>query len=384
MEKPTRQEDVDSLDEEIDSTIDRLFVEKKEVLTEELPIEPFLVPSAVNTEVPANASDHNSPSEPAPESVPFSKSMEKLEAQLLSLEWDVATENLLRAKEEITALKNITNKDPQINSVLDKMDELLDLTMKNVENISPTQRKLLLDSMETIKLLSETETVPAVSIFKRLAYEGIEARFSRVEESKDTGARPPSVRPTLTEQTVTPPLEWTRMEEMLHHSNALCEKMGTALERIEQRLSVPDQGERKPPEQGLPPSPMLCNITVFQIHEKFFGVPSDKVIKLFKVPDHWQGHFQNQQKIRLKDLDVKIIDLKRILPFDEDGGRKEVRILIVKDNEEYKGLMVERVIKRFPAYPEIKDDCGEYFRGMICWNHQDHAVEVPILDLTRF
>jgi hypothetical protein len=380
MEKPTRQDDVDGLEEEIDSTIDRLFVEKKEELAEELSMEPLVEPFAAKAENPVNGNVDYS----AAEIVPFPKSIEKMHAQLLSLEWDVTGENLVRTKEEIIALKNIVKEEPRIGSVLTLMEKLLDQMMKNTENILPSQVNLLLDSRETIKLLTESETEATPNIYKRLAHEGIEARFSCAKESKDTETRPPCVTPVYTEKTETPVLEWKRIEEMLNHSNALCEKMGTALERIEQRLSDLVQGDRRPSEQLMSTPPMLFNITVFQINEKLFGVPSDKVVKLFKVPEDWYGHFQNHQRIRLKEFEVKIVDLKKILAFEEDGGKREIRILIVKTNEEYKGLMVERVLKRFPAYPEIKDGYGEYFWGMIHWNYQDHPVEVPILDLTRF
>jgi hypothetical protein len=176
-------------------------------------------------------------------------------------------------------------------------------------------------------------------------------------------------------------LEWKKIEEMLSHSNSLCEKMGAVLERIEQRLS--EQGDSRPSEQVKSTPPTLFNITVFQIDEELFGVLSDRVVKLFRVPEGGYGHFQNQQRIRLKDFEVKIIDLKKLLALQEDWERSQVRILVVKTDEDYIGLMVERVLKRFPAYPEIQDGYGEYFWGMIHWNYQNRPVDVPILDLTR-
>src|SRR4030042_6218281 len=122
MEKPTRQEDVDGLEEEIDSTIDRLVVEKKEELAEELSMKPLVEPSATKEEGPVNGTVEYS----ASEIVPFSKSIEKMEAQLLSLEWDVTGENLVRTREEIIALKNIAKEEPPIGSVLNLIEKLLD------------------------------------------------------------------------------------------------------------------------------------------------------------------------------------------------------------------------------------------------------------------
>ena len=254
--------------------------------------------------------------------------------------------------------------------------------MKNTGEIQPSQKKLLSDAKETIKLLTEPETEGVTKIHKRLAYEGMEARFSCVEESKGRNIGMPLANPAPAETVEPPTLEWKRIEERLNDSNSLCKEMGMVLERIEQRLFALEKRDGRPSAQGIPTSPPV-NMTVFQVDQRLFGIPSDQIVRLFKVSEDGHGHFQHQQRIRLKDFEVKIVDLKKILAFQEEGGKRATRILVMKIGEDYKGLMIERIVKHFSAYPEIKDGYGEYFSGMVRWIDESHPVDVPILDLTK-
>jgi chemotaxis protein histidine kinase CheA len=126
------------------------------------------------------------------------------------------------------------------------------------------------------------------------------------------------------------------------------------------------------------------NITVFKVDEKLFGVESEKVVKLFKVPDTLYDKFANQQKIRLKDFEVRLVDLNTIFSVPRGDRKKEFKILAVKDNGEYKGLMVDNVIKKLSTHPDIRGGYGEYFLGMIHSTHQEKPVEIPILDVKKF
>ena len=64
------------------------------------------------------------------------------------------------------------------------------------------------------------------------------------------------------------------------------------------------------------------NVTVFKIDEKLFGVESEKVIKLFKVPSTFHDKYSDQQRVRLKEFEVKLIDLRKIFSV-KNGDRKE-------------------------------------------------------------
>ena len=105
------------------------------------------------------------------------------------------------------------------------------------------------------------------------------------------------------------------------------------------------------------------NVTIFKVDEKLFGVESEKVFKLFKVPNTFQEKYSNQQKIRLKDVEVKMINLKEILSIHGGGPKGEIRILTVKDNGEYKGFMIDQVLKKLSTASDQEGKVGEYFSG---------------------
>ena len=64
--------------------------------------------------------------------------------------------------------------------------------------------------------------------------------------------------------------------------------------------------------------------------KNYLGVESEKVFKLFKVPNTFQEKYSNQQKIRLKDVEVKMVNLKKIFSIQGGEPKGEIRILTVK------------------------------------------------------
>jgi chemotaxis signal transduction protein len=125
-------------------------------------------------------------------------------------------------------------------------------------------------------------------------------------------------------------------------------------------------------------------VTIFKVDEKLFGVESEKVFKLFKVPNTFQEKYSNQEKIRLRDVEVKMINLKKILALQGSEPKGEIRILTVKDNGGYKGFMVDQVLKKLSTLSERGGEMGEYFSGVIHSTYQEQPVEIPILDLKKF
>jgi hypothetical protein len=79
-----------------------------------------------------------------------------------------------------------------------------------------------------------------------------------------------------------------------------------------------------------------------------------------------------------------MIDLKKMFSIVGGGRSEEIRILTVKDNGEYKGLMVDQVLNKLSALFEEKKGVGEYFSGVVHYTYQEQSVEIPILDLKRF
>jgi len=124
--------------------------------------------------------------------------------------------------------------------------------------------------------------------------------------------------------------------------------------------------------------------TFFKVNAKLLWVESQNVYKLFKVPSTFQEKYSNHAKVRLRDVEVKLINLKELLSIHGGEPKEEVRILTVKDNGEYKGFMIDQVLKKLSAVSDRVGEAGEYFSGIIHFTYQEQPMEVPVLDLKKF
>jgi hypothetical protein len=357
-----------------------------------------LLEPSYEIELEKNVNLESSPSRsatPPPTPVPFLKSVEKMEAQLLSLEWEITDEKLKKTREEVLALRELLKQKPDLTSILNYMEEILNHMVKNEENIQPPWIKFLLDSKETIKLLMRKETDGEINIYKQLAHLGIDARFCGLEGIRDTKIAPPSFTkaekmeragvPIPAEKKIESiPIAEKKIEDMSNKINLFMERVENIFAGMKQQISNLEKTTPKIPVSSEEAKPKTVSVTVIKVDEKLFGVETAKVFKLFKVPPNFQQKYSDQSKIRLRDLEVRIINLRKILSIAGGERAGEMRILAVKDNGEYKGLMVDQVLKQLSTLFERKGGVGEYFSGVIHSTYQEQPVEIPILDLKKF
>jgi hypothetical protein len=312
------------------------------------------------------------------------KSFEKMETQLLSLEWEITKENLEKTKEEVLALRETMKKRPDATSLLNFMEKVLIHMIKNQGNIQPPQIKFLLDSKETLKLLMKKETGGEINTYKQLALGGIEARFLSLEGLEGAGVKRPSLGPKEEREKAEVPKMWEKqMEGILNKMNLFSEKMDEIIKKFDQYLYRLGQVSKTSPEESVEKRPLSVDITIFKIGEKLIGIESHKIFKLFKVPGIFRDKYSSQQKIRLKDFEFKMVDLKKIFPIEPRDGKGEIQLVTVREEEEYKGLMVDQVLKKLSAQAEMSGDYGEYFLGIFHWTYQDQPVKIPILNLKK-
>jgi len=388
MDKVLGENDIKGLEEEIDSAVDRLFVEKTGGPAETIskpprpPVkeQPFRVEKDFDFE--STSAPPPSPPPPAP---PSFQSLEKMEGQLLSLEWEINKENLGKTKEEVLALRQTLKQKPEVGSVLNLMDKVLDYMVKNEEKIRPPLIKFLMDSKETLKLLMRKEADSELNIYKQLVYMGIQARYSCLEELKE--AKPERPAPGLREEIERSGI-FIKMEnqigELSKKMNLFLEKMEGLYQKMDLFLLKVDRGSTQPAEPPIAIRSVPINITIFKVEERLLGVESDKIYKLFKVPVDHQDRYVDQQKIRLKDFEVRLIDLRKVFSIPKGSRKAEIKILAVNEEGEYKGLMVDQVLERLSTQMETGGKYGEYFTGITHWTYQERPTEISILNLKKF
>ena len=154
---------------------------------------------------------------------------------------------------------------------------------------------------------------------------------------------------------------------------------------MKQQISRLEETTRKPLAPSIQASAKPVNVTIFRIDQKLFAVESEKVFKLFNVPNTFQKKYSSQEKIRLRDFEVKIVNLRKTFALQGGESKGEMtKILAVKDNGEYKGFLIDQVLKKLYTTSDQGGEVGEYFSGVIHSTYQEKSVEIPILDLKKF
>jgi hypothetical protein len=388
MDKVLGENDIKGLEEEIDSAVDRLFVEKAGAPAERVskspqpPVkeQPFRVEKDFDFEAPSPP-----PPSPSPSAAPVFKPIEKMEGQLLSLEWEINQENLRKTKDEVLALRQSLKDKPEAGSVLNLMDKVLDYMVKNEEKIRPPLVKFLMDSKETLKLLMRKEVDSELNIYKQLAYMGIQARYSCLEELKEAKPERPAAnfREEIEKAGILIKME-SQIGELSRKMNGFLERTEALYQKMDLFLLQAGRASAQPPEPSLPIRSVPMNITIFKVEERLLGVESDKIYKLFKVPVGHENRYVDQQKIRLKDFEVRLIDLRKFFSIPKGSQKTELKILAVKEDGEYKGLMVDQVVERLSTEMETGGNYGEYFTGITRWTYQERPTDISILDLKKF
>jgi chemotaxis protein histidine kinase CheA len=315
-----------------------------------------------------------------------SRPIEKLETQLLSLEWEITKENLGRTVEEVIALWKGFKETPDISAILNRMVRVLNYMIQNEEGIQPHLIRFLLDSKETIKLLMRKEAEGDIDIYKKLAHAGIEARFLGLGELQEVKSKPSSVKTGMDEEKAGASLmRPEQMEKIIQGMESFSERLDKMIEKMNQHLSaherpMPIETPAVRPGNG---RPLKMKVTVFKTGEKLFGVESDKVFKLFKVPSPLFKKMIHLRNVRLKGLEVRMINLGKFFSVSGEDHEEERQVLILKGDEEYKGLMMDRVLNRLSGPLEQAGGSNEYLLGMIRWTYEDLPVKVPILDFEK-
>lgn len=405
MEKIINEEELKILEEEIDQAVDRLFVEKKKppadaFSAEAIPFESLPKPPPSAKPSPPKPSPQPSPIETSYEmekSIEFeqifappplepspSKWLDKIESRLLSLEWEITEENLSDTKGEVIALKDTLKENPNALSILNLMEKALDTMIQSKGNVHPSFIQFLLDSKETLRLLLEAEKDREIRIFKQLAFKGIEARFACLEPNRQVVKEPPSPQPEIGEHglEILELLE-EKIGKISDQVDSFSKRVEESLQKIQGSLLEMDQRIKNHLGSSIREKGLMAQVLIFKVSGRLFGIESQKVVKLFKLPYPLCEKYANSKKLQLRNLEVNMVNLKKIFSLEGEYPSKEVRILAVKEDGEVKGLMIDEIIKSLSAQPKIQKTAEQYFSGMIHWTYQDQPVEVPILDLTK-
>jgi hypothetical protein len=172
---------------------------------------------------------------------------EKMEGQLCPW-WEINKENLGKTK-RVLALRQTLKEKPEVGSVLNLMDKVLDYMVKNEDKIRQPLVKFLMDSKETLKLLMRKEADSELNTYKQLAYMGIQARYSCLEELKEAKPERPALgfKEEIERSGIFVKME-NQIGEVSKKMNLFYEKMGELYQNMELFLLKVDRGSMQPAE----------------------------------------------------------------------------------------------------------------------------------------
>jgi hypothetical protein len=179
-----KREDVEDLDEEIESAVDSLFVESgadrgieregtqrgipeqaepipdispevmEESLRKEEPEETALEVEPIEEEMAPPAAEKPEPVEKPSEEEKLPKGVETLEVEVLSLEWEFNAETIKKIIAALGGLKAAYREDESLLRVIDMMGKISLYLLNDEKSITPEALRFLQDGKEVIKFLA--------------------------------------------------------------------------------------------------------------------------------------------------------------------------------------------------------------------------------------
>lgn len=380
-EKTFIEDDLKGLEKEIEAAVDRLFVEKgaKPILKQPTfePTRPELF-----VEKEKEVEREHVPAIPPLATQP-TKTLEDLETQLFSLEWEITQTNLEKTMEQVLHLKEEFKDSLELPSLLQRMARVLTFMTQNQEKIRPHLLQFLFDSKETLKLLMRKDGGSDLDTYKKLALAGIEARFCCLKEFQDTPSAGHPLSTEIPKHTQEVPKPSELYETLLQRMEVFSEKLDQLVDKMDRHLSthttIHERSISSPPDR----SSSKTKVTLFKIGERLFGVESDQIEKLFKVPKILSKKIVQQKRLRLKELDIRMVDLENIFSIPLEEKEEEKQVLVLKVNGEYKGILMDGILNRLSGSLEESGEFNEFIQGMMRWTYQDLPIKIPILDLRK-
>ena len=319
-EKDLKDIDLEKLDQEIEKAIDRIFVEKE--MAKEEGEEPAIVP-------PAGAKEREIPSVPG--ETDFQKKLEEIEAQLLTIEWEMNPLNIRKGMELTAKLMSHPLCADEMADALDLLHKTLHEFNENEGTVTPASIKFLQDLWGFIKGSAEGkgDGKGAVAQLRKTFYEVFGIEEALVEEEKGE------------EKALEAPERWERFEElMVDHIRRLQRLRKLVDEEIKEIrrdwrriLSEWRRAERK-------------EVSLLKIGEEFYAIPSSQLLRSLPLQREMADAFLRSGEVKLKDATVSLLYLK-----GEEGeelfplGFKPV-LVFLKIGDEIRGIVVDEVLPR--------------------------------------
>jgi len=387
--------DLSDLEKEIDSAVDTLLVEEKGRSSPAT--QPQKIRSPVNE---AGITDRPSSPPPAasqaqtqkPVSRELQEKLEEVEAQLLTLEWDISSKHINNAITHLQDLRRSSHIGNELEKVIILIQKVLHQLILDESKLTPAALKFLQKSWKAVKGMTderfsfeidkETLVRELIAEFQKLRLE--EAPQERAERLE--ARQPPGERRALVEERVTqkPPAEahipFTELDKFMHKIENLARIVNEERKRWEglhqeitdckaelqktlrsdgklQRESqekITELDERLSREPSRPSdlelqqhvdTPVLA-VSLFKVSGIVFGIPETQIIRSFPIKKWVSEFFIERGKVKLKNREIPLFNILQVFKL-KPSAEENPQVLLMKGKEDRPAaLIIDQAISR--------------------------------------
>jgi len=393
--------DLSDLEKEIDSAVDTLLVNEKE-RKNPVPQPKKTLSPVQEAHIPAQPS----PPTPLPPPPPASQvqtirttsrelqeKLEEVEAQLLTLEWDISSKHINNAITHLQDLRRLSHVGEELEKVIILIQKVLHQLILDDSKLTPSALKFLQKSWKAVKGMTDERF--SLEIDKATLVRELIAEFQklRIEGAPKEGAegigarRPPAERIALFEERVTqkPSVEtkipfaeldkfmnkienlirianeernkWESIHQEITDFKAEMQKTlssGGNLPRESQKEEIAGLDERlergayRPLDLELQQAvkrPALA-VSLVNISGIIFGVPEKQIIRSFPIKRWVSEFFIERGKVKLKNREIPLFNIVQVFKL-KPSTEENPHVLLLRGREDHPAaIIIDQAVSR--------------------------------------
>jgi hypothetical protein len=404
--------DLSDLEKEIDSAVETLLVkkgEKSNPVTQPQKTRPPVeeagiaeqpsLPAPAAAPPPPPAPSPSSPSPTPPPSRPpvsqnLQEKLEAVEAQLLTLEWDISSKHLNNAITHLQDLRKLSLVGDELEKVIILIQKVLYQLNLDESKLTPAALKFLQKSWKAVKGMTDerfsfeidkkTLVRELIAEFQNLrmeetpqkTVERIEARppqEERFELPEESGAKEPPVEKRVPfaeldkfmykiEQLLQVVSEERKRLEGIHQEiinfkddlqNSL-HSAGRDQQRAPRQDEIAELEERlarkayRPSDLELPQtvSAPTLSVSLFKVSGVIFGIPEQQIIRSFPIKKWVSEFFIEKGKVKLKNREIPLFNILQVFKLKPTTEENPFVLLIKGREDRPAAVIIDQAIPR--------------------------------------
>jgi hypothetical protein len=319
--------------------------------------------------------------------------LEEVEAQLLTLEWDISSKHINNAITQLQDLRRVSHIGEELEKIIILIQKVLHQLILDESKLTPSALKFLQKSWKAVKGMTDerfsfeidkkTLVLELTAEFQKLRIEGIPKEGTEGIEAQ----RPPEERSSLFAERVAqkPPVEakipsgaldkfMNKIEHLLrivdeerNKWESIHQEIGSLKAAMQKTLSSGggiqkesyheeitgladrlERGTSRPSDLELPHAEAKPSTTVALVNVSgiIFGIPEKQIIRVFPIKRWVSDFFIERGKVKLKNREIPLFNLVQVFKL-KPSIEENPQVLLLRGREDRPAaIIVDRAISR--------------------------------------